>query len=279
MNSINSKSKSFMLYKEWEETFLALESDAERGELIRGVFAFVKTGEVPDFKGGLKIAFIMIANQLRRDAERYEKICQRNQKNARKRWKSSDNTVVTENSTLSNESATAYDPMPMDTKNADKEKDEEKDKDEVKDEGEGKEITANREYPEHTPSPAHRKYKFGEFRNISLSFGEYGSLVNRFGKHMTDKCIESMDTYMEQTGKVYQSCYAKLKNWISEDIARSRKINPSKALSADSGKITDEELAEYEAYARAHAMEDFARELECKATIHPTAEQQRNMQK
>ncbi|SEK27521.1 DUF6291 domain-containing protein [Ruminococcus albus] len=261
MNSINSKSKSFMLYKEWEEIFLALESDAERGELIREIFAFVRTGEDPDLKGAMKIAFMVMSNQLRRDSERYKKVCERNQKNIAKRWDNEDDTKK-------------YDRIPTDTKNTDKEKDEEKDKDEDKEEDEGKELTAKQDHPEVSHSPAHKKHKFGEFKNISLSLEEYGSLVKRFGKHMTDKCIESMDAYMEQSGKVYQSCYAKLKNWISEDIARSGNINPSKASWADSGKITDEELAEYETYARAHAMEDFARELEQKSTIHQSTERQ-----
>lgn len=272
MSSINKKSKSFMLYKEWEEIFLALESDAERGELIREIFAFTRTGETPDLKGAMKIAFMVMSNQLRRDAERYNKVCDKNQKNIAKRWDEDDKKVSDEPG--SNEDDTnvyenipndtkSYDRIPDDTKNTDKDKDKEKDTD--KEKGEDEALSAKQKQYQPPLSRTHKKQQYGEFKNVSLSRDEYRRLVIKFGQDMTDKCIESMDAYIEQSGKEYRSCYAKLKNWISEESVKTRGIPSSKASSAENGKITEEELAAYESYARAHSMEDFARELEQKS--------------
>ncbi|MBP5267324.1 MAG: hypothetical protein J6Z29_01905 [Ruminococcus sp.] len=261
MSSINNKSKSFMLYKEWEEIFLALESDAERGELIREIFAFTRTGEEPDLKGAMKIAFMVMSNQLRRDAERYKKVCDRNQKNIAKRWDSEDDTKK-------------YESIPEDTKNTDKEKDEEKEIDTDKEKGEDIQHSAMQKQYLPDLSPAPEKQKYGEFENVSLSCEEYERLADRFGRDMTDRCIESMDAYIEQSGKEYRSCYAKLKNWISEESVKTGNTPSSKASSAENGKLTEQELADYESYARAHSMEDFARELEERSTILFGAEQQ-----
>lgn len=267
MSSINKKSKSFMLYKEWEEIFLALESDAERGELIREIFAFTRTGETPDLKGAMKIAFMVMSNQLRRDAERYNKVCDKNQKNIAKRWDGEDGKNQNEDDTNVYESipkdTKSFDRIPDDTKNTDKDKDKEKDTD--KEKGEDKQLSAKQKQYLPDLSPAPEKQKYGEFENVSLSREEYRRLVTKFGQDMTDRCIESMDAYIEQSGKEYRSCYAKLKNWISEESVKTKSIPSSKASSAENGKITEEELAAYESYARAHSMEDFARELEQKS--------------
>ncbi len=79
--------------------------------------------------------------------------------------------------------------------------------------------------------------------------------------HLTDVCIERMDSYMEQTGKCYNNCYAKLKNWISEEHekVRHKRTNGS---AKEHTYFTDKELEDYEHYARTQASDDFAKELE-----------------
>ena len=261
MNQINNTSKSFMMYKEWEETFLALESDAERGELLRALFVFARTGDIPEFKGGLKIAFLQMSNQLRRDAEKYEKKCERNRANANKRWGNNNNAFASES-------------IPKDAVYADKDKEEDKDKekDKYKDEDEDKDKDKDKD--EERPAvqgpindltssepPAPIRNKYGEFGNILLSNEEREQLIKRFGMHLTDVCIERMDSYMEQTGKCYNNCYAKLKNWISEEHekVRHKRTNGSEK---EHTYFTDKELEDYEHYARTQASDDFAKELE-----------------
>lgn len=270
MNSINNKSKSFMIYKEWEETILALDNDEERGALLRALFLFVRTGEMTEFKGGLKIAFIQITNQLRRDAAKYEKKCERNRANANIRWGRTD--------------ANACDTMRHDAKNADKEKDEDKDKekDKDKDEGEDKDKEKDKDKGEGKdkdkdkvtdtkpsaaqesvvpPAPSQEKHLFGEFGNISLSHEEHDMLVKKFGSELTDKCIERMDSYMEQTGKCYRNCYAKLKNWISEEYDKNSTKPRNDRQQKEDTYFTEDVLSDYENYVMNQASYDFAKIL------------------
>lgn len=60
-------------------------SDTEAGELFKALFNFAENGEVPDFDGMLKMAFVAISNQIKRSADRYELACLRKSIEAKKR--------------------------------------------------------------------------------------------------------------------------------------------------------------------------------------------------
>ena len=53
----NNKKDSFILYTEQIELFQEL-SDEQAGELIKGIFEYVKTGKAPEYTGMSKMAFI-----------------------------------------------------------------------------------------------------------------------------------------------------------------------------------------------------------------------------
>ena len=62
---------SFLVYKEWEAIFREM-GDQSAGRLIKAMFRYAAAGELPDFSGSLRIAFITISNQIDRDGKRWE---------------------------------------------------------------------------------------------------------------------------------------------------------------------------------------------------------------
>ena len=76
---------SFILYLEQQEIFEMLE-DEEAGQLIKAIFKYEKTGQIPKLDKSLKIAFIPIKSVLDRNKEKYEKVVERNKQNIEKRW-------------------------------------------------------------------------------------------------------------------------------------------------------------------------------------------------
>ena len=84
MKNYHEDNNTFMMYKEWEDLFESLDNMEEVGELIMALFAFAKRGEIAEFKGALKIAFIMMTKQLDRDGKKWEERCRVNAENAKK---------------------------------------------------------------------------------------------------------------------------------------------------------------------------------------------------
>lgn len=65
---------AFLVYYDWETLFDTLNSNEEAGELIKALFAFAKRGEIAEFTGALKMAFVFMSQQIERDAEKWEGI-------------------------------------------------------------------------------------------------------------------------------------------------------------------------------------------------------------
>ncbi len=82
------KKASFIIYLDYEEHFSFL-TDKEIGVLMRGIFQYVRTGEVPDFKKSktLNMAFSFIKTNIDIDNQKYQKKCEKNKQIAEDRWK------------------------------------------------------------------------------------------------------------------------------------------------------------------------------------------------
>lgn len=80
---------SFILYTEQKEIFESL-SDEDAGKLIKQIFKYIETGQEPEIKGMLKIAFIPIRQNLDRNNDKWEDIKQKRSEagkvGADKRW-------------------------------------------------------------------------------------------------------------------------------------------------------------------------------------------------
>lgn len=100
--------KSFILYCDIIHTVEQL-NDVDAGKLFKHVLRYVNdlNPEADDII--TKIAFEPIKQQLKRDLQKYERLCSQNVENAKKRWQ--------------NKNATASDRIKTDAKNADNDND------------------------------------------------------------------------------------------------------------------------------------------------------------
>ena len=82
----------FVLYADMQEYFNEL-SDEDAGKLIKHVFSYVNDENPEAENAFIKLAFIPIKQQLKRDLKKYESVCSRNKVNGQKggRPKNTDN--------------------------------------------------------------------------------------------------------------------------------------------------------------------------------------------
>ena len=99
---------SFLMYLDYEEQFSLL-SDEELGQLMRAIMQYEKTGNIPELKGVIKMAFSFIKQQLDRDEEKWQeekkKRSEAGKKGMAKRWKkedTEDNKVIAEDNKNNN---------------------------------------------------------------------------------------------------------------------------------------------------------------------------------
>ena len=68
--------KSFIVYYDWEDAFLSLDTDEERAQLCMAMFAYAIRREVPEnLSPTLRFGFQFMKKCMDRDFEKYEAIC------------------------------------------------------------------------------------------------------------------------------------------------------------------------------------------------------------
>lgn len=82
---MNDEAKSFVVYDDIEAVLDEL-TDEQVGRLFRGMVSYHSSGEDPEFDGVLKYVFIPIKQGIDRNAEKYQKRCEKNRENVRKRY-------------------------------------------------------------------------------------------------------------------------------------------------------------------------------------------------
>ena len=81
--------KGFIVYGDIQDVLNELD-DAQVAQLFRGMVNYFVDGKDPKFTGILKFVFIPIKQQMDRNAEKYEKKCEKMRENANKRWKNAN---------------------------------------------------------------------------------------------------------------------------------------------------------------------------------------------
>jgi len=84
--------KSFVLYTDMLDILDEL-TDEQAGKIFKAVKDF-ENGKEVKLEGILKAVFIPIQNQLVRDKEKYDSICEKNKENIKKRWGKQNDTTV-----------------------------------------------------------------------------------------------------------------------------------------------------------------------------------------
>jgi hypothetical protein len=186
--------KSFPIYKDWEDIFNGLESNDEAGQLIKALFAYAKRGEEAKFKGGLKIAFIAMSQQIDRDGQKWEEMCNRNSINGKKGGAQRGNRNA-----LKNEQAVA--PVTACLEN-----------------NQSQPID-NQSETKPTPKKVSKKpdkIKYAEF--VQMTEEEYKKLVEKYGEVKTKRMIEVLDNYKGSKGKAYKDDYRAILSWVVDRV-------------------------------------------------------------
>lgn len=82
---MSDERKGFIVYGDIKEVIDEL-TDEQVAALFRGMVDYFVEGKKPKFSGPLKYIFITIRQQMDRDAEKYERKCEKMRENANKRW-------------------------------------------------------------------------------------------------------------------------------------------------------------------------------------------------
>lgn len=77
--------KGFVVYGDVQAVVDEL-NDEQTGKLFKAMLAYFATGKAPKFDGILKYVWIPIKQQMDRNADKYEKRCEKMRENANKRW-------------------------------------------------------------------------------------------------------------------------------------------------------------------------------------------------
>ena len=248
--NFHTDNKAFMLYKDWEDIFQALDSSEEIGELVMALFAYAKRGESPKLSGGAKIAFLMMRAAIERDGIAWEEMCAQRSECGKKggRPKKSDESGNTdekaEQTDTSTDNAeekpqgindTAEKPKAFSqtkrfsekAKKADKDIDIDKDKDKDID------IDKDREKDAGTAKSVVRS--FGTHKNVMLTSGQYNELESRcrsVGLSL-ESYISKLSQWLFSKGKHCTDPYRIISGWLDDDSKRKAAAKPKNKQGCD----------------------------------------------
>ena len=100
---------SFILYTSYYALIEGL-TDEQLGQLTRAIFLYARDGETIKLEPVVRMAFSFIKDNIDRNADKYQKKCERNRENIRKRWEKKHAEDTTERS-----DTTEYERIPSNT--------------------------------------------------------------------------------------------------------------------------------------------------------------------
>lgn len=187
-------------------------SAEEVKELVCAMIAYSANDAEPTFDDRvLRIAWKGIKSRMDADKQAYADRCEQNRENIRKRWSKSEDTDTTVYDRIQS-NTNEYEPIRTDTKNTDIDIDIEFD-------------SENRKR-ESTKEKAPRR-KHGEYAHVILTDAELIRLYNDFGQEKTEKAIQILDEYIQQTGKKYKDHNLTLRKWCFKAVDEQEKKPPS----------------------------------------------------
>lgn len=106
-------SDSFILYTSDYQLIEGL-TDEQLGQLTRALFIYARDGEVINLEPVVRMAFAFIKDKIDRNQQKYQKKCERNRENIRKRWNKSNTNDTKENERIPSDT-NVYERIPSDT--------------------------------------------------------------------------------------------------------------------------------------------------------------------
>ena len=81
---MDKDSNTILLFTEQRTAFEYL-SDEDAGRMIKAIYAYADEGVIPNFEGAMMSLFSLVRSQIDRSREAYQKKCEQNRRNSRKR--------------------------------------------------------------------------------------------------------------------------------------------------------------------------------------------------
>ena len=104
---------SFILYTSDYQLIEGL-TDEQLGQLTRALFIYARDGKIIKLEPVVRMAFSFIKDKIDRNQQKYQKKCERNRENIRKRWNKSNTNNTKENERIPNDTS-VYERIPNDT--------------------------------------------------------------------------------------------------------------------------------------------------------------------
>lgn len=246
--NFHTDNKAFMLYKDWEDIFQALDSSEEIGELVMALFAYAKRGETPKLSGGTKIAFLMMRAAIERDGIAWEETCAQRSECGKKggRPKKSDESGNTdekaEQTAASADNAeekpqgindTAEKPKAFSQTKRFSEKAKKADKDIDIDKDKDKAIDKEKKKDAGTAESGVRS--FGTHKNIMLTSEQYNELESRcrsVGLSL-ESYISKLSQWLFTKGRHCTDPYRIISGWLDDDSKRKTAAKPKERQGCD----------------------------------------------
>lgn len=109
---MSKEQRGFIVYGDIQDVLTELD-DQQTAQLFRGMVDYFVSGKDPKFTGILKFVFIPIKQQMDRNADKYEKKCEKMRENANKRW---NNAIASKSNQLDANDANTNTKTKTDTK-------------------------------------------------------------------------------------------------------------------------------------------------------------------
>lgn len=250
--NFHTDNKAFMLYKDWEDIFQALDSSEEIGELVMALFAYAKRGETPKLSGGAKIAFLMMRAAIERDGIAWEEMCAQRSECGKKggRPKKSDESGNTdEKAEQTAASADNAEEKPQgindtaEKPKADKDIDIDKDKDTDIDIDKDTEIDIDKDTDKDIDKEKKKDAgtaksvvrSFGTHKNIMLTSEQYNELESRcrsVGLSL-ESYISKLSQWLFTKGRHCTDPYRIISGWLDNDSKRKTAAKPKERQGCD----------------------------------------------
>lgn len=109
---MSKEQRGFIVYGDIQDVLTELD-DQQTAQLFRGMVDYFVSGKDPKLTGVLKFVFIPIKQQMDRNADKYEKKCEKMRENANKRW---NNAIASKSNQLDANDANTNTKTKTDTK-------------------------------------------------------------------------------------------------------------------------------------------------------------------
>lgn len=230
-----SEKVNFIFYGEWIDYFKEM-SDREIAQTMRAIFNTVEEKEVGELKGTSAVTYKVIRNQIDRDVQKYREKCDKNRKNAEKRWQNNANAMPGECERNANASEKNANGMQTECERRVIKK---KSNKENKKENE-REIKRKEEYERGNKSaPAlNQKPTIEEVKKACEELGLSTTVGEKFYYHY------EANGWTQGRDKPVLNWVAQLNSWISREKEFKPKESTDKREAYKERKYSEEELAE-----------------------------------